>query len=163
MALLGLQANYDGKDPYSKTIPEDFLVVNPWRPAGSGSSQEMAQYDRNGVIVFIPSGIYPAHCTNVGGVPLPFGSQGFDYITRALRASLAEATPNRINAFSAYFHPDDFGPSEANQPGLYAWESWLSEIVDPLVADGRVRWSTFIEIARAYQEWEEVNVPTNKY
>lgn len=153
-AAAGLEVNINYKDPTTQGIPAPFMVLTPWRPGGSGSISERTTHDPDGEIVYVPSGVYPAHCPGAEGVPKPYTYRGFDYVTIALRNSLHAAVPGRVNTFIATVHPGDFlGPGDDEQE-FAIWEEWLTRIVDPLVKGGRVRWATVVEMAEAYRTWE---------
>ena len=160
MAESGITVNYNFKDPTTQSMQDDrFFVVNPWRPAGSNTIDQMLQYDRNGAVVFIPSGVYPSHCSGVECVPNPYCYEGFDYVTTALNASMNEADPERINVFSAMWHPFNFQHPENDTEELEVWDNWLTEVIDPLITDGRVIWNSYVEIAEEFEAWETVHVP----
>jgi hypothetical protein len=104
--------------------------------------------------VFVPSGVYPTHCERLEVVPRPYSYAAFDYSTIALRASLASSTPGMVNTFYVTFHPGDFMQPDNDEADFELWDTWLTEIVDPLVAAGRVRWATIGEMAAAFDAWE---------
>jgi hypothetical protein len=81
----------------------------------------------------------------------------FDALTKGLELSLRAAVPNRVNVFHITVHPGEFsGGPRAEQP-FAVIETWLSEVIDPLVKASKVRWATFSEMSDAYKEWERNN------
>lgn len=153
-ALAGFKTNTNYKNRYTQTSASGFAVVNPWRPAGAANEEERIAHDPNGLIVYIPSGVYPVHCGKLEAVPRPYGYEAFDYVTYALRASLQSATPGMVNTFYTTFHPGDFLEVTDDEEDFASWEAWLTQIVDPLVSDGRLSWATIAEMAAAFEAWE---------
>ncbi len=151
---VGLCVNINYKAPRTQVSDASFLVVNPWQPAGSGSLAERLAHDLAGKIVYIPSGLWPAHCLRAEGVPKPYTYRALNYVTVALRNSLLAADPEKINTSIATVHPGDFLGSADDEAEFAVWEAWLTQIVDPLVQAGRVRWATVEQMAQAYQTWE---------
>jgi hypothetical protein len=153
-AQAGYQTNCNYKNRYTQTSAPGFAVVNPWRPAGAANEEERLAHDPNGSIIYIPSGVYPIHCTKLEAVPRPYGYEAFDYVTYALSASLQSATPGMVNTFYITFHPGDFHEPTDDEEDYAVWDAWLAEIIDPLVADGRLQWATIAEMAAAFEAWE---------
>jgi hypothetical protein len=156
-ALSGYQTNCNYKNRYTQKSAPGFAVVNPWRPAGAENEMARIAHDPDNPIVYVPSGVFPIHCSMLEAVPRPYGYEAFDYVTVALRASLESATPGMVNTFYVTFHPGDFLSPEDDEIDYLVWDAWLTEIVDPLVADGRLEWSTIGEMADAFASWEEQN------
>ncbi len=153
-AQAGFRTNCNYKNRYTQTSAPGFAVVNPWRPAGAANEMERLAHDPDGSIVYVPSGVFPIHCQKLEAVPRPYCHEAFDYVTRALRASLQSATPGMVNTFYVTFHPGDFLEPQDDEEDFAVWDAWLTEIVDPLVADGRLRWATIEEMATAFEAWE---------
>jgi len=151
---VGLQTNINYKDPRSQAIPTAFLVVSPWRPASSASVDTRAAHDPVGKIVYVPSGLWPAHCPGAEGVPKPYTYRALDYLTVALRNSLSAADPDKVNTFILTVHPGDFLAPADDEAEFAVWEAWLGQVLDPLVRAGRVRWATVAEMVEAYCAWE---------
>jgi hypothetical protein len=150
----GYKTNCNYKNRYTQTSAPGFAVVNPWRPAGAANEEERLVHDPNGLIIYIPSGVYPIHCRKLEAVPRPYGYEAFDYVTYALKASLQSATPEMVNTFYITFHPGDFLEVGDDEEDFASWDAWLTQIIDPLVADGRLRWATIAEMAAAFEAWE---------
>jgi hypothetical protein len=151
----GLAYNTNYKDPDTQTSAPGFAVVNPWRPAGATNLTERQTHDPAGSIIYLPSGVYPVHCTMIESIPRPYRHEGFDYVTAALHASLASASEDRINTFYVTFHPDDFLDEQDDQYEFGVWDAWLTEVIDPLVEDGRLEWATISEMGAAFEDWEQ--------
>lgn len=159
-AAVGLEININYKNPNTQQIDPRFLVLTPWRPAGAETVEQWTTHDPNGPIIYVPSGVYPAHCSKAEAFPRPYNYEAFDYVTVALRNSLEAVAEGRVNAFIATLHPGDFLDPSDDERDLQVWEEWLTRIVDLLVASGRVRWATVDEIAEAFVNWERNNVGT---
>jgi hypothetical protein len=111
-------------------------------------------HDTNGPVIYIPSGVYPVHCDKLEAVPRPYGHEAFDYVTRALRASLEVASSNKVNTFYITFHPGDFLALDDDEGEYAIWDAWFAEIIDPLVEAGLLKWATIEEMAKAFEVWE---------
>lgn len=153
-ADVGLAVNTNFKDPSDQSTDPLMTTVSPWRPAGAGDEAARAVHDPNGPVVYIPSGVYPAHCEKAESTPHPYTTSGFDYVTTALIHSLQAARPQYVNAFATTIHPSDFLAPGDDEHELARWDEWLTQVVDPLVADGRLIWSTASGMAQAFEEWE---------
>jgi hypothetical protein len=153
-AEAGFRTNCNYKNRYKQTSAPGFAVVNPWRPASAENETARLGHDPDGPIIYVPSGVYPVHCAKLEAVPRPYCYEAFDYVTRALRASLESATPGMVNTFYITCHPGDFLGPDDDEADLLVWDAWLAEVVDPLVAAGRLEWATIEEMADAYEDWE---------
>jgi hypothetical protein len=151
---VGFHVNTNYKNRYSQTSAPGFAVVNPWRPAGAENQDARIAHDPDGPIIYIPSGVYPIHCTRLEAVPRPYGYEAFDYVTRALRASLQVAAADKVNTFYVTIHPGDFLAEEDDEQDFMVWDAWFTEIIDPLVQSGFLKWATIAEMAEAYEAWE---------
>jgi hypothetical protein len=147
-----VNGNY--KNRITQSSNPGFAVVNPWRPASATNDTSRLEHDPQGPIIYIPSGVYPTHCAKLEALPRPYGYEAFDYVTRALKASLQVATPDRVNTFYFTFHPGDFLRPDNDEADYLVWEAWLTEIIDPLMATGKLKWATIEEMAQAFRDWE---------
>ena len=85
----------------------------------------------------------------------------FDFLADSLRASLKAARADRVNVFHITVHAGEFrGGPEAEKP-FGVIDRWLTDAVDPLVKAGKVKWSTFSEMADAFRAWEKKNPGVN--
>lgn len=159
-AQVGLEANINYKDPRSQQIDARFMVLNPWRPAGAASLEERTSHNPQGQVIYVPSGVWPAHCPGAEAVPHPYNYAAFDYVTVALRNSLDALAEGKVNTFIATVHPGDFAGPEDDDQEFTIWEEWLTRVIDPLVARGRLRWATVSEMAEAFARWERAQAGT---
>ncbi|MCK4451967.1 MAG: hypothetical protein KAX26_15385, partial [Anaerolineae bacterium] len=152
---VGLEVNMNYKNPQTQQSDERFTILTPWRPAGATSMEERTTHDPDGAVIYIPSGVFPAHCDKLEVFPRPYCHEAFDYVTVALRNSLDAVTEGKVNAFYGTLHPSDFFGPGTDEDKLQVWDEWLTTVVDPLVADGRIQWATMSDIADAFIAWEE--------
>ncbi len=155
----GLEVNSDWKNPRTQTTDLALVGVHPWRPAGSPNGEDVrafATHDPNGPVIFLPECQYDqSNFASMRRSEEMGGDQAyFDYLRTQLEASLEAAEPGMVNVFHFTVHPGEFrgGPDD---PPFAVIERFLTEVVDPLVASGRVRWATFSQMADAYQAWEQ--------
>ncbi|NWF99712.1 MAG: hypothetical protein HXY19_02050 [Thermoanaerobaculaceae bacterium] len=147
-ACAGLSINSDWKNPHTQQIPEVVRSVHPWRPAGGTDGVDFSSFtthDPNGPVIFLPEGAYDTS---------DYKSE--DYLTvvgRALVASVAAATPDAVNVMHFTLHPGELRGDPADPFGEV--DRFLTTHVDPYVAEGRVQWATFGEMADAYRAWEQ--------
>ena len=156
----GLDVMSDWKNPKTQTTDESLIGVNPWRPAASPSGSDVsdfARHDPNGEIIFLPEGDYSRtdfasmrRATNTGG------DEGyFEFLKASLYNSIKSAQPGNVNVFHFTIHPCEFRGS-SSQP--YAvLDKFLTEVVDPLVRNGSVKWATVSQMADAFETWEQAN------
>jgi hypothetical protein len=152
---VGLEININYKNPQTQQSDERYTILTPWRPAGASSMEERTTHDPDGAVIYIPSGVFPAHCDKLEAFPRPYCYEAFDYVTVALRNSLGAVTEGKVNAFYPTLHPSDFFGPGTDEDKLQVWDEWLTTVVDPLVADGRIQWATMSDIADAFVAWEE--------
>ncbi len=159
-ACAGLDVNSDWKNPQTQTTDLSLVGVNPWRPAGGTDGMDFtlfAQHDPNGAIIFLPEGQYDRSnfASMRRGQEMGGDEAYFEYLEAQLHASLAVAEPGKVNVFHFTIHPGEFR-GDPHQP-FAVIERFLTEVVDPLVASGQVRWATFSEMADAFMAWEAAN------
>jgi len=156
-AAAGLSVNSDWKNPSTQTTPAALLGVHPWRPAGGtdGTSLTLfAAHDPNGPIVFLPNGaVEPDEWARKRDIVASGGEAAWlEVLKEGLLESLARASADRVSAFHITLHPDEFARDPAGPYALI--DRFLTEVVDPLVAAGRVKWATHSQVAEAYLDWE---------
>jgi hypothetical protein len=159
-ACAGLQVNSDWKNPKTQSSPIELTGVHPWRPAGGTDGEDFSQltsHDPQGPIVFLPEGQYSrGDFASMRRSETAGGDQAyFDFLEQSLLDSLEAAQAGKVNVFHFTVHPGEFRGDPA-QP-FQVIERFLSEVVDPLVQTGQVRWATFSEMSAAYQAWEQAN------
>jgi hypothetical protein len=159
-SLAGLEVMSDYKNPHSQATNPLVLGVEPWRPAEGPSENDLAgfaQHDPEGSVIYLPDGAYDtAAFAAKRQVVARDGAQAyFDSLARTLRDSLALAEPGEVSVFHITLHPGEFRGSQTDPYAIL--NRFLTEVVDPLVAAGRVQWSTFSQMAEAYEAWEVAN------
>jgi hypothetical protein len=79
---------------------------------------------------------------------------------------LRYADPDRVNTSYLILNAGMFAPSDAKDRASYFrsggldadlayLDATLTDVVDPLVAGGWLRWSTFPEMGDAFRRWEK--------
>ncbi len=146
----------------------DVLINNPWRPKEANpdaNTEAFLTHDPTTQIVYIPgwSQTITRHPESVPERMPPLVSQFIRF-----------ADPERVNSFCVVLHIDHFYPrsgdpdyivydqatgefsysAEFQQHLLYV-DDMLTELIDPLVAEGYLQWSSLPEIGKLYIEWEE--------
>jgi hypothetical protein len=161
-AAVGLDVMSDHKNPrVQRTFPE-LLAINPWRPAGGPTAEDIAafaKHDPSGKIVYLPDGIFTRTDFNSMRRSEFAGSEAkyFDFLADSLRASLKAARADRVNVFHITVHAGEFrGGPDAEKP-FGVIDRWLTDAVAPLVKAGSVKWATFSEMADAFRVWEKKN------
>lgn len=156
----GLDVYSDWKDPRTQSTHPAFIGVHPWRPSsGTDGSDATAfvEHDPNGPVIFLPPGeIDPFAFSHKRQITAQGGDAAwFEVIEEALLASVEAASSDRVNAYHFTVHLGEF-VSNPNEP-LAIVDLFLTQVVDPLVASGKVRWATFSEMADAFIEWEKTH------
>lgn len=156
----GLSVNSDWKNPQTQSTPLEFTGVNPWRPAGGADGvhlDDFIQHDPDGAVIFLPEGAYDK--TNFASMRRSESAGGddayFEYLADRLVASLEAAEPGKVNVYHFTVHPGEFRGNPARPFSVI--EDFLQEVVDPLVASGKVKWATFGEMAAATEAWEQAH------
>ncbi len=149
---LGFSATY-GWSEEEQNIPEAFAVMNPWMPVSGGSAEALKQFDPDGTIVFLPSGVYPAHCVGSDNIAFPLSADNFIYTTSALYETLESAVDKKVNVFIASLSLNGFAQVSDDEVEFTVFDTWLTEIIDPLIARRWLKPSTVYEAARAYELW----------
>jgi len=153
----GLSVNSDWKNPGAQSTPESRLGVPPWRPAGGTDGIDVALFaahDPGGETVFLPNGAIDGdEWARKREIEAAGGEEAWlEVLKQGLLDSLAAAGPDRVSAYHLTLHPNEF----RGAPGCpYEMiDRFLTEVIDPLVAAGKVRWATHSEVADAYVAWE---------
>ena len=151
----GLEFMSDYKNPDTQKADPRLLAVGPWRPAGGPSATNLdafVRHDPKGPIIYLPDGVFEDEDfrkRKIGG-----DETYFEAMTEGLELSLRAARQDRVNVFHLTVHPGEFlGPKGEEPFGVV--DRWLTEVVDPLVKDGRVKWATFAQMAAAFRAWEK--------
>lgn len=154
LASLGVRTLSAYKDRNEQSgLPS--MRTNPWRPGGSGASVSAFQvHDPLGPVVYLPG----------AGLALSRDlARLSDRLRRVLGQTLRHADAERVNTtyvvlpLSAFVHG---GPAAKAEGGgslsadLAHVDRALSEVIDPLVAAGYLRWTSLPEMGDAYAAWE---------
>lgn len=155
-AQAGLSINSDWKNPNSQSTPQPLMGIHPWRPAGGTDGDDIeafATHDPDGPVIFLPGGIVdPLAFANKKLIKDREGLEGWlDVLEEALLMSLAAVRSDRVNVFHFTVHP---GFVDDPQAPYEMFADFLDDVVDPLVAAGRIQWATFSQMADAFEEWE---------
>ena len=153
----GLSVNSDWKNPSTQTTNLDLIGTSPWRPAGGSNGADtsmFSQHDPDGEIIFLPEGDYDRDdFASMRRSEVTGGDQAyFDYLEASLMRSLESAEAGKVNVFHFTVHPGEFRGSPTDAFAVI--DRFLTEVVDPLVAQGRIKWATFSEMAEAYETSE---------
>jgi hypothetical protein len=147
----------------------DVLINNPWRPVEcnpDAQTDAFLSHDPGTEVIYIPGwGQNVARFLDRLQVRMaPLLSQFIRY-----------ADPDRVNTFYVVTHVGSFEPrdrdgyedyfqyntangesiySDAFRQDLRAWDDLLTDLIDPLVAEGYVTWTSLPEMGRLFVEWE---------
>ncbi|MHC1785156.1 MAG: hypothetical protein AB9891_20810 [Anaerolineaceae bacterium] len=156
----GLSINSDWKNPQTQTTDPTLMGINPWRPSGGTDGTDFSQltvHDPSGEVVFLPEGKVkrdkPKSAIKSPG--LSDDEAYFEYLEQALMNSLTEIESGKVNVFHFTVHPGEYRGS-ADHP-FEVIDRFLTEVVDPLVASGKIQWATFGEMSDAYTAWESAH------
>lgn len=129
------------------------VANNPWRLAPDASSADPAAFmvhDPDGPVIYLPGD------SNREADPSRFPS----YARRALSQVYAHATTTRLNTWYFMLHIDGFGSTQdyVDGGGLDADLAWydqaLTELTDPLVTSGDLRYLAAGTMRTDYEKWE---------
>ena len=158
----GLSVMSDYKNRNTQQSDKLLNTVNPWRPQAGPKEGDMAgfaKHDSGAPIVYLPDGMFPdtSASANIRAKKQGGSSAYFDYLTKALVLSLQNAKSDKVNVFHITVHPGEFHGSPKTDKPFEVIDKWLTQIVSPLVQQGKVKWATFSEMAKTYQSWEAKN------
>jgi len=105
-----------------------------WRPARVG---DWHVHDPNSPVAYIGGGPMGA---------LRSSQQLQEYLTW----HLARVQPGRINVFYWHDSAHNYGPGPGGPRRIEDWDDFLTQTLDPLAAEGKVKWATFSEILDAH-------------
>ena len=156
-AHLEIVSNHSDRETH-KSDPSLF-GLHPWRPAAgptAGDVSAFARHNPQGAIIYLPQGLHEVGNCSVEGIEeASEDERRFMLISAFLCHSLEQLDPDRVNVFHFTVHAGEYHGDP--QDPFAVIERFLSEVVDPLVASGRVRWATFSEMADEYEAWERKN------
>ncbi|GAB4335571.1 MAG: hypothetical protein Kow0010_23080 [Dehalococcoidia bacterium] len=154
----GLSVNSDWKNPQTQQTDPALIGTVPWRPAGSSDGTDtsaFARHDPDGAIVFLPEGNYDHTDFASSRRTASSDAAYFAYLEEQLLRSIETAEPGKVNVFHFTIHPGEFR-GDASDP-FAVIERFLEDVVDPLVAEGKLEWATLSEMADAFIAWEAEN------
>jgi hypothetical protein len=145
----------------------DVLINNPWRPTETNADEDIEVFlthDPNTRIIYIPGW---------GQALTRHPERALERIRPILSQFIYYADPERVNTFYVVLHVDHFY-SRTGDPNyiLYDpatgettysdefkghiayWEDVLTQLIDPLVQQGYLQWTSLPEIGELYEEWE---------
>lgn len=157
----GLSVNSDWKNPATQQTAPELAGTVPWRPSGGTDGTDVtafATHDPDGPVVFLPEGAYD-RTDYASGRREMTDEEYFAYLEASLLASLEAAEAGKVNVFHFTVHPGEFRGNASDPFGVL--EQFLAGVVDPLVAEGKVEWATFSEMAAAFESWEDANPGTD--
>jgi hypothetical protein len=146
----------------------DRLIINPWRPGQVDANRDIEAFlthDPNAQIVYIPGW---------GQALTRHHERAQERLRPMLSQVIANADPNRVNTFYVLTHVDHFRAedldpdyiaydentgqvtySPAFLQDLQYWDDLFTELVDPLMTEGYLQWTSLPEMGELYLEWEE--------
>ncbi|MCL6642669.1 MAG: alpha/beta hydrolase, partial [Candidatus Bipolaricaulota bacterium] len=154
----GLDVMSDWKNYKTQRTDLSLVGVHPWRPAGGPSETDLSKFaahDPNGKVIFLPEGNYSredfASSRRAAGGDAAY----FEYLKGELSRSLEVARADRVNVYHFTVHPGEFRGDPARPFGVI--EDFLTNVVDPLVKAGKIRWATFAQMADEFIAWEKAH------
>jgi len=142
------------------------LFTNPWRPTECDaieSPETFFLHDPNGGVIFLPGW---------GQAITRHPERIHDRLAGMLSQVLYYADPDRVNCFYIVTHVDHYRPEDGEPyidvdpatgeitlhdaflQDLGYWEETLTELVDPLVEEGYLAWTSLPEIGKLFVAWE---------
>lgn len=151
----GLDVNSDWKNPKTQTAEPAMIGIHPWRPAGGSQGADVTKFtqnDPNGKIIYLPDGIFARTDFNsMRRADAPGGDEAyFEFLKQSLQQSLAAAESGKTNVFHITIHSGEFRGDPKNPFSVI--DQFLTEAVDPLVKQGKVKWATFSQMADTYKK-----------
>ena len=165
LAAVGIQTLTAFKDHNTQSTFDE-LFTNPWRPTlcdAIASPETFFTHDPSTDVIYVP-GWGQAITRNPERI--------HDRLAAMLSQVLQHVDPNRVNTFYIVTHVDHYS-STSGEPyieyvdatgeliyhagftqDLAYWEETLSELIDPLVAEGYLAWTSLPEIGRLFEAWE---------
>jgi len=144
----------------------DCLFTNPWRPTACDATETPEVFFRHDPatrIIYVPGW---------GQAITRHPERIHERLAGMLGQVLCHADPERVNCFYVVTHVDHYGATdgepylqydetrgvvvyhEAFGRDLACWEETLRELVDPLVAQGYLAWTSLPEIGELFVDWE---------
>jgi hypothetical protein len=147
----------------------DLLINNPWRPTQCSADAEIEKFvthDPSTEIVYVPGygQTITRHQERLSERVAPMISQFIRYVD-----------PDRVNTFYVLTHVGTWHAREEGEEEAYIayepaagqlvysdefvqdlryWDEFLTEVIDPLVEEGYVKWASLPEMGQLFLEWE---------
>jgi hypothetical protein len=160
-------ATWSGYKSHRDQRTYDQLIVNPWRPTDTDPLTDVdgfLTHDPSSEIVYLP-GWGQAVSRQLERIPVRLPAMMSQFI--------AHTTESRVNSFYVVTHVGHYTPanrgdsyidfnlrtgavtfSEEFERDLAYWDDMLTDVIDPLVEAGYVRWTPLADIGEMYREWE---------
>lgn len=145
----------------------DRLIVNPWRPGQGNANRDIETFlthHPDTEIIYVPGW---------GQALTRHHERALTRLRPMLSQFISHADPDRVNTFYPILHVDHFHArdystdyvayDERTGEATYSdeflqhlgyWDSLLTELIDPLVAEGYLQWTSLPEMGELYLEWE---------
>ncbi len=142
--------------PYNARTGKPPRWLHPWILPPTSMTElarpEWMAYSAEGSIVYIP-GWYASETYEIDYLKDP---TCFDKASQSLHEALQCVDGRFINVwwFGSHLYQCGRNP-EDTQRVLDAYDKWLTEVVDPLVEEGKAVWMTFDQMAQTYLKWEK--------
>ncbi|RLG44822.1 MAG: hypothetical protein DRN92_07440 [Thermoproteota archaeon] len=154
---LGFTSMTAVEKPYNARTKKAPKWLHPWILPSTQmmdlSDPSWLAHDPGGSIVYIPGW----YANEVGfEIDCRKDENCFELATQSLYRALEDADCRFINVwwFSSHLYQTGRKEEEVERV-LDAYDKWLTEVVDPLVKQGKVKWMNFDEIAEFYLKWEK--------
>ncbi len=144
--------------PYYRETGKKPRWLHPWilPPVSMRdlSEESWLEHDPRGTLVYLPGWYWSEEFE----VDCRKGTECFEAATESLLRALNDVDDS-INVWWASSHLYQTGADEREvRASLQAYERWFSEVVDPLVEQGKVVWMTFDEMAELFLKWEKARL-----
>ncbi|MBN1995875.1 MAG: hypothetical protein JW953_24525 [Anaerolineae bacterium] len=145
----------------------DRLINNPWRPGQVNANENIEAFlthHPETKVIYIPGW---------GQAATRHPERVLPRLRPMISQFIAHADPERVNTFYAILHVDHFYSRAGNpdyiayneatgeitysaefEQHLQAWDDMLTELIDPLVAEGYLEWTSIPQMGVLYLEWE---------
>lgn len=143
----------------------DTLFTNPWRPSHHSAVDDPEHFfDHNPSVSVI-------YLPGVGATVSKYDARVQEEVSRYAANFIALADPDRVNTFYIVTHvdhffsliegmdPDDYIQTDEFQDHLDYWDQLFEELIDPLVAQGYLQWSSLPQMGDAFVAWEDRCAP----
>lgn len=146
LEISGIKIISDYKNPKTQEIDYKIIGIHPFRPSnGPKDLDDFIIHYLNGPVVYFPEGEYdPEIFKNKSKMS---DEDWFNNLKEFLLKSVSVKSSDSVNVFHITIHSGEFP--------LKLIEDFIKNTVEPLIKEGKVKWSTFSEIYKEYVRWEE--------